>query len=193
MLLRRCSSGFSATSRMVPAMFGRIVVGMTHDKKPVTAEEMWKHLPGEREMSVHIAEFPAAASLQQWRDDALVAKWQRLIEVRNTVNAALEIKRQDKTIGTSLGARVTLRATGDEAALIPYHETITRRQDLLSTLLTTKRLTAAQGVTVQADFDAIERVLRITGYVNSDPDFDEQPAVANGASDLLIEVFEPTR
>ena len=85
---------------------------------PVTAEEMWRHLPGEREVSVHIAEFPPAASLQQWRDDTLVAKWQRLIDVRNTVNAALELKRQDKTIGTSLGARVTLRAGGDEAALL---------------------------------------------------------------------------
>ncbi|CAN5677104.1 isoleucine--tRNA ligase [soil metagenome] len=85
---------------------------------PVTAEEMWKHLPGERESSVHLAEFPVAANLQQWRDDQLVARWEDLIEIRNTVNAALELKRQDKTIGTSLGARVTVRAGGRAGALL---------------------------------------------------------------------------
>ena len=53
---------------------------------------------------------------------------------------------------------LTFLATGDEAALIPYRETIARRQDLLATLLTTDRLTAAQGLTVQADFDAIDRL-----------------------------------
>ena len=80
---------------------------------PVTADDMWRHLPGDREASVHIAEFPDRQALQGWRDDALVARWSRLIEVRDVVNAALETKRQDKTIGTSLGARVTLRAGGD--------------------------------------------------------------------------------
>src|SRR5690606_37532114 len=73
---------------------------------PVTTEEMWRHLPGEREASVHLAEFPPLADLQVWRDEALVARWKRLIEVRDVVNAALETRRQDKTIGTSLGARV---------------------------------------------------------------------------------------
>lgn len=87
---------------------------------PVTAEEMWTHLPGDREPSVHLAEFPAAADLQHWRDDALVARWGQLIGVRDTVNAALEVKRQDKTIGTSLGARVSVRAGGHKAALLDF-------------------------------------------------------------------------
>lgn len=85
---------------------------------PVTTEEMWKHLPGTREASVHLAEFPAIADLQAWRDDALVKKWERLIEVRDRVNAALEAKRQDKTIGTSLGASVRLKAGGETARLL---------------------------------------------------------------------------
>jgi isoleucyl-tRNA synthetase len=85
---------------------------------PVTAEEMWKHLPGTREASVHMAEFPAAGDLQKWRDDALVERWEGLIGIRNTVNAALELKRADKTIGTSLGARLELRAGGVPAALL---------------------------------------------------------------------------
>lgn len=37
--------------------------------------------------------------------------------------------------------------------------------------------------------DAIERVLRITGYVNSDTDFTQQHLVINGASQLVRDVF----
>jgi enamine deaminase RidA (YjgF/YER057c/UK114 family) len=37
--------------------------------------------------------------------------------------------------------------------------------------------------------DAIERVVRITGYVNSDPDYTEQHLVINGASQLVRDVF----
>lgn len=37
--------------------------------------------------------------------------------------------------------------------------------------------------------DRIERVLRVTGYVNSDPDFTEQHLVINGASQLFVDVL----
>jgi isoleucyl-tRNA synthetase len=85
---------------------------------PVTTEEMWRHLPGEREVSVHLAEFPPVADLDVWRNEPLVARWKRLIEVRDVVNAALEARRQDKTIGTSLGARIVVRAGGETARLL---------------------------------------------------------------------------
>ena len=39
------------------------------------------------------------------------------------------------------------------------------------------------------DLDAIRRIVQLTVYVASAPGFSEQPAVANGASDLLVEVF----
>ena len=41
--------------------------------------------------------------------------------MRETVNAALEQKRKDKVIGTSLGARVVLTAAGPVAALLDAH------------------------------------------------------------------------
>jgi enamine deaminase RidA (YjgF/YER057c/UK114 family) len=37
--------------------------------------------------------------------------------------------------------------------------------------------------------DDVLRVVRLTGYVASDPGFNAQPTVINGASDLMIEVF----
>ena len=39
----------------------------------------------------------------------------------------------------------------------------------------------------------VRRVVKLLVLVNSDPEFGEQPTVANGASELLIEVFGPER
>ena len=44
-----------------------------------------------------------------------------MLNVREQVNAALEQKRKDKIIGTSLGARVVLRAQGPVATLLDRH------------------------------------------------------------------------
>lgn len=36
------------------------------------------------------------------------------------------------------------------------------------------------------DISRLKRVVKLTGFVNSTPDFTEQPKVVNGASDLLV-------
>ena len=37
--------------------------------------------------------------------------------------------------------------------------------------------------------DKITKFVRISGFVNSNPEFTEQPKVINAASDLLVEIF----
>ncbi|MDP2087744.1 MAG: RidA family protein [Gemmobacter sp.] len=39
------------------------------------------------------------------------------------------------------------------------------------------------------DLDRVARVVKLVGFVNSTPDFTDQPKVINGASDLLVAVF----
>ena len=39
------------------------------------------------------------------------------------------------------------------------------------------------------DFSRLARVVKLTGFVNSTPDFTDQPKVVNGASDFLVEVL----
>ncbi|KPP86173.1 MAG: putative translation initiation inhibitor, yjgF family [Rhodobacteraceae bacterium HLUCCA08] len=39
------------------------------------------------------------------------------------------------------------------------------------------------------DLSRLKRVVKLTGFVNSTPDFTDQPKVVNGASDLLVEVL----
>ena len=39
------------------------------------------------------------------------------------------------------------------------------------------------------DLDRVVRVVKLTGFVNSTPDFSDQPKVINGCSDFLVAVF----
>ena len=39
------------------------------------------------------------------------------------------------------------------------------------------------------DLDRVKRCVKITVFVNAAPDFSQHPEVANGASDLLVEIF----
>ncbi len=39
------------------------------------------------------------------------------------------------------------------------------------------------------DLDQVARILKVVGFVNSDPSFDEQAQVVDGASDLFVALF----
>jgi isoleucyl-tRNA synthetase len=91
-----------------------------------TAEEVWRHLPGDREESVHLASFPDAG---ERADDAEEedSRIRRLLALREVVLAQMENLRQESTIGKSEEARVVvggdtgplkedLEATGIELA-----------------------------------------------------------------------------
>ncbi|MGE0593652.1 MAG: isoleucine--tRNA ligase [Vicinamibacterales bacterium] len=84
----------------------------------VTADELWQHLPGPRSASVHLETFPA---LSHAIDPDLTAEWDRLRDVRDIVNAALEEKRKDKAIGNSLTATVSVVASAELHALLDRH------------------------------------------------------------------------
>ena len=84
----------------------------------VTADELWRHMPDHKgkETSVHIAEFPSQASLDEMHDPALETRWQVLLDARSAVNAKLEGLREAKTIGSSLQGRVTIDVANPVAA-----------------------------------------------------------------------------
>jgi len=87
---------------------------------PVTADELWRHLPGqaERVASVHIAEFPSSDELGALRDPALRLRWNVLLDARSAVNASLEALRERKEIGGSLQAQVTIDVADPAAASV---------------------------------------------------------------------------
>jgi isoleucyl-tRNA synthetase len=85
-----------------------------------TADEIWESLPGKREASVHLAEFATVDAADA--DSELLSTWDRLLEVRSTVQKALEEKRNDKLIGASLEAKVTLRAGAELFSLLERYQ-----------------------------------------------------------------------
>ena len=139
---------------------------------PVTADDLWRHMPGRRSESVHLETF---ATAEDAFDAALVATWNRLLEVREAVNAALEQKRKDKVIGTSLGARVVLTASGPVAALLEAHRADLPMLFIVSDLeLRTGPADGPDTVTVEverAPGTKCERCWRIVPATSADPEW----------------------
>ena len=76
-----------------------------------TAEEVYDNMPYEDAESVHLTDFPAKKLID---DAALEAKWDKLLEVRDDVNKALEESRNEKVIGKSLEAAVEIYSNDGE-------------------------------------------------------------------------------
>jgi len=101
---------------------------------PVTSEQLWKALPAAggaraagddprgRPLSVHLADFPREDELKAYLAPALVQDWDRLLSIRNVVNAEIERQRKEKVVGNSLGARVTIRAAGADYELLRRYQ-----------------------------------------------------------------------
>jgi isoleucyl-tRNA synthetase len=87
-----------------------------------TAEEVWRtRYPEGR--SIHLETWPQVEA--GWRDDALVAKWNRVIAAREQVTEAIEPYRREKTIRSSLEAEIVARVdeeSREAAASIDFAE-----------------------------------------------------------------------
>jgi isoleucyl-tRNA synthetase len=98
--------------------------GLTRLAAPIlsfTADELWRHLPGSRDESVHLALFPTRQELEPMIDRSLLERWAKLASLRENVLAQIEPLRKDKQIGSSLQAKVVLSVTAAELAeLEPY-------------------------------------------------------------------------
>ncbi|HHY52258.1 MAG TPA: isoleucine--tRNA ligase [Clostridiales bacterium] len=95
---------------------------------PFTAEEIWSYLPADpawKSESVMFNEIPKATGMV---DEAFMARWEKLIAVRDDVNKALELARTAKQIGKSLEAKVVLHCQGE---LLDF---LRANQDVLSTI-----------------------------------------------------------
>jgi isoleucyl-tRNA synthetase len=136
---------------------------------PVTADELWRFLPGTREESVHLAEFPS--EVERLIDSELDARWTRLRQIRDEVNGALETARQEKLIGTSLGARVALAAGGDTGVLLRRHEAELPMLFIVSqvTLDTTGILPEVRVSVSRAEGVKCDRCWRVVPDVSSAP------------------------
>ena len=99
-----------------------------------TSEEIWKFMPhteGADELSVMLNDMPKVVA--EYENDEIKAKWDKIIAVRNDVNKALEPARNEKIIGKSLDAEVTVFADGEIYDLLKAMEA-----DLAEIFITSK-------------------------------------------------------
>jgi len=82
-----------------------------------TSEEIWKHIPGKKD-SVFLAEFPSPGKI----DESLDQKWQKILSIREKVLKIIEEAREDKLVGNSLEAEVTISCTKETAAFLETFE-----------------------------------------------------------------------
>lgn len=73
---------------------------------PHTADELWGFMTHEQQESVQLTDMPEATEVAD--ADVLVAKWEKVLDVRDDVLKALEMARAEKKIGKSLEAHVQL-------------------------------------------------------------------------------------
>lgn len=92
-----------------------------------TAEEIWEFLPHTKEHNVDSIMFNDMAQVNPVHTDlALTEKWEQILLLRDDVKKALEIARTEKTIGSSLEAKVTL--VSDNSETLAFLNTI--KEDL---------------------------------------------------------------
>jgi isoleucyl-tRNA synthetase len=134
----------AAERRAAQWVLNRILVDMTRLMAPIlsfTAEEIWGHIragqpaagslqSGDKSResgrgaheslpaaeSVFLGGFPQV--MEEYLDEALEAKWSRLIAIRDEANRALEAARKEKFIGNALEARLVFYLSGEEHDLL---------------------------------------------------------------------------
>jgi len=85
---------------------------MTRSMAPIfsfTAEEIWEHIPGTATPSVHLA--PFSPERPERLDPELLARWNKLLEVRSVATKAIEVARDAGLLKQSLEAEMTIAAT----------------------------------------------------------------------------------
>jgi isoleucyl-tRNA synthetase len=103
-----CEGPKSFARRSAQTAMYHVLAGFAAYLAPIlsfTADEFYEAMPGAKEASVHLTEFP---SLAPQLSDAEEMAWDRILELRDAVNAVIEPARKAKQIGQSLEADIKL-------------------------------------------------------------------------------------
>ncbi|MDT8859102.1 isoleucine--tRNA ligase [Alkalihalobacillus sp. MEB130] len=105
--------------RAIQTVMYEVLVSLTKLVSPIlshTADEVWEHIPAVSEESVQLTDMPTVTSFGEVEE--LKSKWNHFMAVRDDVLKALEQARNEKKIGKSLTAAITLYSSGEVAELL---------------------------------------------------------------------------
>ena len=112
----------SKTRRAAQTVLYKVLDALTLVLTPIlafTCDEIWKamkHDSSRDARSPLFNDIPTSGYIDI--DEAFIAKWDRIHEIRTDVQKALELARKDKKIGKPLEAKVTLFADGELAEFL---------------------------------------------------------------------------
>ena len=154
---------------------------------PVTADQLWTNLPGQREASVHMTVFPSHADLRGFADSVLAERWDQLIAIRDLVLAEIEPLRKGKQIGSSLQAKVIIEAPAPLFDILERH----RRELPMLFIVSDVELRRAQGDRTQIVIERAggvkcERCWRYVASVSKEP---EWAGLCDRCQDALAETI----
>ncbi|HAJ97385.1 MAG TPA: isoleucine--tRNA ligase [Ruminococcus sp.] len=115
-----CEKIDSPTRRTAQTAMYIILDSLTRMIAPIlsfTGEEIWQNLPhksSDNAQSVFLNQFNGKTGISA--DEAFTAKWNEIYAVREAVNKKLEEKRNEKVIGKSLEAKVTITVADGKTA-----------------------------------------------------------------------------
>jgi isoleucyl-tRNA synthetase len=113
-----CEAPDSPQRRSAQTAMYTVLQGLATTIAPIltfTAEEIYEAMPGAKEKSVHLAEFPRLGTAL---GDGDAASWDRVFRVREVVTKVLERARAAQQIGQSLEADVALHTNASPEALL---------------------------------------------------------------------------
>ncbi|WP_088105020.1 isoleucine--tRNA ligase [Halalkalibacter urbisdiaboli] len=105
--------------RAIQTVMYDVLVAMTKLVSPIlshTADEVWEHIPSVEEENVQLTDMPEVQTFGEVTE--LKEKWNHFMTVRDDVLKALEQARNEKVIGKSLTAAITLYASGEVRQLL---------------------------------------------------------------------------
>jgi isoleucyl-tRNA synthetase len=174
----------------------QVLLSLTKMMAPIlsfTAEEIWQFIGSKKEESVFLSDFPVPNT--ELIDKALEEKWFSLITIRDEVNKALELKRQNRFIGNSLEAHVTLHVNNDE-----LYGILSEQKDFLPALFIVSQVeikssgtvpegiyesTESKGLTIEVQKASGTKCQRCWNWSNDVGAFEEFPEICGRCHEAL--------
>ena len=134
---------------------------------PYTSEEVYKLMPGKKEKSVHLENFP---EVEEYKDsEELKEMWDIFFSIKDDVYKALEEARNEKIIGKSLEAKVYLNLRDeDKETLKPIMSNLKQLFIVSDVVITAEELPKYEYSKVKIQKFEGERCERCWNYFNAE-------------------------
>jgi isoleucyl-tRNA synthetase len=154
------------------------------------ADEVWQYLPAdaERDASVHTSLFPKPDNLAPADQDAFLADWAQLLDIREIAMRSLEEARQQKRIGKALEAKLRLELPSKPLAVAQRYESSLKELFNVSQVELGSASDTIYATTSEADGEKCARCWNYRTDVGADPRW---PIVCGRCAGALDEIGFP--